>query len=301
MLKPILPRRIQRWLIPFISVLGVHANHAGNAQDPLRISKQQWSRIDASVEQAVEDFNLPSLSVAVVHQGKLVHIKSAGILETGLSATANEKSKYAVASNTKAFTSAALAKLVDQELISWKDPVTKFLPEFKLYDPYVTSELTIEDLLCHRSGLATFSGDLLWYGTTWSSEEVLERAQYLEPVSSFRTDFGYQNILYIAAGSVIEKVSGIPWKSFIQDSLLVPMGMDDCVLSTNDLPGLKNVAQPHNELEDQSLIPIDWVNWDNMAPAGALIASVSDMSKWMIVQMDSGRTNFEQLWNPQQT
>lgn len=301
MLKSILPRRIQRWLIPFISLLGLHSFHQGISQDPLRISKQQFARIDASIEQAVEDFNLPSLSVAIVHQGKLVHVKSAGVLEAGLSDLADEKSKYAVASNTKAFTSAALAKLVDQKLISWKDPVTKFLPEFKLYDPYVTSELTIEDLLCHRSGLATFSGDLLWYGTTWSSEEVLQRAQYLEPTSGFRTEFGYQNILYIAAGAVIEKVSGMPWKTFIQDSLLVPMGMNDAVLSTHDLQGLKNVAQPHNELEDESLVPIDWVNWDNMAPAGALIASVADMSHWMIVQMDSGRTNSEQLWNPQQT
>lgn len=271
------------------------------AQSSLAITKQQWSRLDAVMLDAVEQMGLPALSVTVVHQGALAWSKSYGLLDARDTEPANGESIYAVASNTKAFTSAALAQLVDAGKLNWDDRVSEFLPDFELYDPYVTAELRIADLLCHRSGLATFSGDLLWYGTTWSSEEVLRRARHLEPVSGFRTEFGYQNILYIAAGAVIEQVTGQRWSDVIRDSLLNPLGMERAFLSTHELAGVENVALPHNELDGGHLVPIDWVNWDNMAPAGALLTSAEEMGKWMIAQMDSGRVEGGQLWSKQQT
>ena len=267
----------------------------------LRVTNAQWSRFDEAMQEAMTTLNLPSISVAVVHEGELVWSRSHGVLSTESAEPANSNSLYAVASNTKAFTSAALAQLVDAGKIDWNDRVQDFLPDFELYDPYVTSELRIADLLCHRSGLATFSGDLLWYGTTWSSDEVLHKARHLKPTSGFRTEFGYQNILYIAAGRIIETVTGQSWAQAIQDSLLTPLGMQRTVLSTSALDGLENTALPHNELEDGTLAPIDWVNWDNMAPAGALITSVEDMARWMVVQLDSGRTNAERLWTERQS
>lgn len=258
--------------------------------------------MNAAMEEAVQTLNLPSLSVAVVHEGKLVWSKTHGTLNTVTGAQANPQSIYAVASNTKAFTSAAIAQLVDAGKMDWDDRVQDYLPDFQLYDAYVTSELRIADLLCHRSGLATFSGDLLWYGTTWSSDEVLDRAKHLEPTSAFRTEFGYQNILFIAAGKVIETVSGQSWVDYVQDSLLSPLGMERAYLSTRDLQDAENVALPHNELKDGSLTPIDWVNWDNMAPAGALLTSVDEMAKWMVAQLDSGRyQGNDRLWEAKQT
>ncbi len=253
------------------------------------------------MSRAVQSMNLPSLSVSIVHEGELVWSKSYGTLDVAGNVDATPDALYAVASNTKGFTSAALAQLVSAQKINWDDRVTDYLPDFKLYDPYVTSELRIRDLLCHRSGLATFSGDLLWYGTTWTSDDVLEKAQYLKPTSSFRTEFGYQNILYIAAGKIIEVVTGTTWEKCIQDSLLTPIGMDQSVLSTLDLDGTNTFAQPHNETSDGDLVPIDWINWDNMAPAGALIASVNDMAKWMTVQLDSGRIADQRLWDRNET
>ena len=270
-------------------------------QGDLTVSNKQWMRLDKAMAEAGETLQLPSLSVAVVHNGKLVWSKSHGVLDASSEILANPESLYAVASNTKAFTSAALAQLVDAGALSWNDRVQDYLPNFELYDPYVTSELRIADLLCHRSGLATFSGDLLWYGTSLTSDEVLERARLLQPTSSFRTEFGYQNILYIAAGKVIERVTGQPWNQCITDSLLRPMGIKRAALSVKSLPKFSNVAKPHNALEDDRLVSIDWVNWDNMAPAGALIASVEEMGKWMIVQLDSGRTENGRLWEPEQT
>jgi len=270
-------------------------------QGDLTVSKKQWMRLDETMATAVETLHLPSLSVAVVHNGKLVWSKSHGVLDASSKTAANPSTLYAVASNTKAYTSAALAQLVDAGAINWNDRVQDYLPDFELHDSYVTSELRITDLLCHRSGLATFSGDLLWYGTKWTSDEVLHRARYLQPASSFRTEFGYQNIMYIAAGKVIERVTGRSWTNCIQDSLLTPLGMERAALSTQSLDKFKNVALPHNELEDGRLASIEWVNWDNMAPAGALITSVEEMGKWMIVQLDSGRTENGRLWNAEQT
>ena len=267
----------------------------------LKISKSQINRIDAAMEEALITLNLPSLSVAIVHEGELIWSQSHGKLDASAGQEANPESMYAVASNTKAFTSAALAQLVDAGKIKWNDRVQDYLPDFELYDPYVTSELRIADLLCHRSGLETFSGDLLWYGSTWSADEVLQRARYLQPTSPFRTQFGYQNILFIAAGKVIETVTGEAWARTVRDSLLIPLRMERSALSTTDIQNLGNVALPHNELDDGELTSIDWVNWDNMAPAGALITSVNEMAKWMIAQLDSGRVGDTRLWSKNQT
>lgn len=264
------------------------------------ISNAQWNSLDRAMVKALEEMNLPSISIAVVH-GDKTWVRSHGVLNTNQPAQANGATLYAVASNTKAFTSAALAQLVDARKIQWDDRVQAYLPGFELYDPYVSAELRIRDLLCHRSGLATFSGDLLWYGTDWSAEDVLEKASKLKPTSSFRTKFGYQNILYIAAGKIIENVSGMPWEKYVQDSLLTPLGMKRSILSTRMISDRENVAQPHNELTNSELTPIDWLNWDNMAPAGALITSVEEMALWMRVQLDSGKVENDRLWSQLRT
>ena len=294
-------KHLARCTSAFLIVLFAWAFTPATATAQLKISKSQWNRLDAAMLEAQRTLNLPSLSVAVVHDGELVWSQSHGKLDANGTQVANSESLYAVASNTKAFTSAALAQLVDAGKLDWNDRVQDYLPDFELYDPYVTSELRIADLLCHRSGLETFSGDLLWYGTTWSADEVLQRARHLQPTSPFRTQFGYQNILYIAAGKVVERITGQPWAATVRDSLLIPLGMERAVLSTSDVAGLENVALPHNELEEGVLTTIDWVNWDNMAPAGALITSVTDMAQWMIAQMDSGRVAGERLWSNAQT
>ena len=127
----------------------------------------------------------------------------------------DENTLFAIASNSKAFTTASLAILVDEKKLNWDDKVVKYLPEFQLYNPYVTSEITIRDLVSHRSGLDTFSGDLLWYETTYGSDEILRRVRFLKPKSSFRSTYGYQNLMFIAAGKVIEKVSGKTWSQFV--------------------------------------------------------------------------------------
>jgi CubicO group peptidase (beta-lactamase class C family) len=157
--------------------------------------------------------------------GISIFSKGYGIREYGKKDKVTDESLFAIASNTKAFTSAALSILVEEGKISWDDPVQKYLPDFKLYDPYVSANMTIRDLLCHRSGLKTFSGDLIWYGTTYSRKEVIERARYLKPTYGFRSNYGYSNIMFLTAGEIIPVVTGKSWDEFIKENFFEPLGM----------------------------------------------------------------------------
>jgi CubicO group peptidase (beta-lactamase class C family) len=179
--------------------------------------------------------------------------------------------------------------LVDEGKLKWDDRVRDYLPWFELYDPYVSDNFTIRDLLTHRSGLKTFSGDLLWYGSDLSREEVVRNAKYLEPTFDFRAGWGYSNIMFICAGLVIEEVSGMSWDEFIKVRIFDPLHMDRTVTSTLALEGIENVSAPHNDFED-GLVTIEWVNWDNIAPAGGIISSANDVSEWLIFQMNKGVT-----------
>ncbi|MCB0430428.1 MAG: serine hydrolase [Flavobacteriales bacterium] len=251
---------------------------------------QNLDKLDQYISKVQKDWKVPGLSVGIVKDGKLVFAKGYGVLEKGKSEPTNEHTLYAIASNTKAFTSAAIARLVDEGKLNWHDHVVDYLPWFKLHDPWITAHLTIEDLLCHRVGFRTFSGDLLWNSTTYSRRDIVERARYLEPSYDFRAGFGYSNIMFITAGEVIEAVTGQSWEQYITEQFLKPLGMNESVLSTTQLPGKKNVASPHAP-ENGEYKAIPWENWDNMGPAGAIITSVSDMSKWLTMQLAGGTVN----------
>ena len=253
------------------------------AQDPT-------ANLDVYMEQAIKDWNIPGAAICIVQDDKVLLSKGFGILNSNKKQKVDGSSLFAIASNTKAFTSAAIAQLVEQGKLKWGSKVQEFLPYFKLYDSYVSEEFTVRDLLCHRSGLATFSGDLIWYGTHHSSEEVVKRAKFLEPVAGFREAYGYQNIMFIAAGEVIEAVSGMTWEEYIRTNFLEPLGMDRTVLSVRDLENMKNVCAPHNDV-DGTNIPIEWINWDNIAAAGSIISCTDDLGKWMRMQLNKGSWN----------
>ena len=245
--------------------------------------------LDAYYEQALADWNVPGMAIAIVKDGEIIFSKGYGVrnIETGDPVDGN--TLFAIASNSKSFTAAALAILVDEGKLSWDDKVRDYLPWFELYDAYVSNNFTIGDLLTHRSGLKTFSGDLLWYGSNLSRREVVESARYLQPTFGFRDGWGYSNIMFIAAGLVVEEISGMSWDDFVKEHFLEPLNMDRTVTSTNSLEGLENVSAPHNDFE-KDLITIEWLNWDNVAPAGALISSVNEVSQWLIFQMNKGIT-----------
>lgn len=240
------------------------------------------------IEQSRSAWNVPGLAVAVVKDGQVVLARGFGLRERGKPEPVDADTLFAIASNSKAFTAAALAILQEEGQLNWDDPVQQHLPWLQMYDPWVSAELRIDDLLCHRSGLGTFSGDLLWWGTPYSPKEILQRSKRLTPRGRFRGSYGYSNLMFLAAGEVIREASGKSWAEFVTERILTPVGMSRSITSVSDLESRGNFASPHKpSLTD--LRPIPWYNWDSMAAAGGIISSVNDMARWLKVQLAAGR------------
>ena len=267
---------------------------------PATLLGQDLKKLDQYIEESRKAWNVPGLAIAIVQDDETALAKGYGVTDVETEEKVDENTLFAIASNSKAFTSASLAILVDDGKIEWDDKVTEYLPWFELYDPFVTEQMTVRDLLCHRTGLVTFSGDLIWYGTTHSREEIVRRAKHLQPHFGFREHFGYSNIMYLAAGLVVEEASGMSWDDFVKEHFFEPLGMDRTITSTNDLEGMENVAMPHNDVDGKN-IRIDYLNWDNVAPAGSMISSVSDLTNWMKLQLNQGTLDGKEYFSKEQS
>ncbi|MFV0269065.1 MAG: serine hydrolase domain-containing protein, partial [Draconibacterium sp.] len=252
----------------------------------LRAQEVDQAKLDQYFEKALLDWDTPGMSMAIVKDGQTVFSKGYGVMEAGEAARTDGNSLYAIASNSKAFTSYVIAQLVEEGKLSWDDKVKKYLPYFELYDPWVSAQVTVKDLLCHRVGLGTFSGDVMWYKSDLTSEEIIRRMKYLEPQFAFRDGFGYSNLMYITAGELIKKVTGKTWGQNVQERILDPLKMDRTVYSLSKLDVVGNYATPH-AFEDGKNIPIPYTDWEEVGALGGLISSVNDMSKWMVFMMSS--------------
>jgi len=252
-----------------------------------QVGKLNLEDLDTYIEKAYMDWEIPGLAIAIIKDNEVVFSKGYGVTSTENGKPVDENTIFGIASNTKAMTAAALAILVDEGKISWDDKVQKYIPWFQLYNHYVSGEMTIRDLLCHRSGLKTFSGDLLWYASTYDRNEVIRRARYLEPTYGFRSGYGYSNIMFLVAGQVVEAVSGETWDNFLAKKFFQPLNMNRTSTSISTLRSIDNYVMGHNKVENKQ-VPIPWVNWDNIAPAGSVNSSVSDMSNWLILQLNRG-------------
>jgi CubicO group peptidase (beta-lactamase class C family) len=254
--------------------------------------------IDAYANVVMETWHGPGMAIAIVKDDKVVFQKGYGVRELGKPDPVDENTLFAIASNTKAFTTASLAILVDEGKLNWNDKVIKYLPDFQMYDPWVTAQLTIRDIVSHRSGLDTFSGDLLWYDTTYPTDEIIRRLRYLKPVSDFRTRYGYQNLMFITAGRVVEKVSGMKWADFVRTRILTPLGMNRTTTSVRDMKD--NFAMPHNESGGKlRALPPGYL--DDAIGAVRLNSSVADLSKWIRLQLGRGTFEGKQIFSRQQS
>jgi CubicO group peptidase (beta-lactamase class C family) len=251
-------------------------------------------KLDAYFGKASKDWGIPGMSVGIVKDGEIVFSKGYGVLEVGKPEKPDGNTLYAIASNSKAFTSSIIAMLVQEGKLKWDDKVRKYLPWFELYDPNVSREITIKDLLCHNSGLGTFSGDVIWYKSDLTSEEIIKRVKYLPNQFNFRDGFGYSNLMYITAGEVIKTVTGKTWGQNLQDRILDPIKMDRTIYSLSKLKEKGNFAMPH-AFEEEKNIPIPYVNWEEVGALGGIISSVNDIGKWMIFNMNHGITGKDTL------
>lgn len=237
------------------------------------------------VNKAIKEWGVPGVAIAIVKDDRVVFAKGFGVRELNKPAPVDEQTLFAIGSSSKAFTAASIAILADEGKLKWDDPATKHLPGFQLFDPYSTRELTVSDLLSHRSGLAR--GDLLWYGSEYDRNEILRRVRHLKPSWSLRSRFGYQNIMFLAAGQIIPSITNKTWDDFMRERIFTPLGMKSTSTSIKAFAGSTNVAAPHSRINDKIQV-ISWRNIDNIAPAGSINSNVQDMAQWVRLNLGDG-------------
>lgn len=248
------------------------------------------AQIDSLTELTLKTFDVPGIAVGVIKDGKLIHAKGYGVRSLRTMQKVDENTLFGIASNSKAFTAAALGILIDEGKLNWDDKVTDYIPEFKMYDPYVTDAFTIRDLLTHRSGLGLGAGDLMMFpdSNNFTKKDIIHNLRYLKPVSSFRTKYDYDNNLYIVAGEVIARVSGKSWEDFVEQRMMQPLGMTTSRASINRLLNRNNIVAPHAPVNGKvTTIDIEWSETANAA--GGIVSNITELSKWLIMQMDNGK------------
>ena len=243
---------------------------------------------DAYVARVLQTFKVPGVAVAIVKDGRVVMARGFGVKKLGGAAVVTPRTRFGIASNTKLFTATALGILVEDGKIEWDAPVVRYLPSFAMFDPWVTREITVRDLLVHRSGLGLGAGDLLWWpASTYTRKDIVQRLRFIKPATSFRSAYAYDNVLYQVAGELIESVSGQTWEEFMTSRILAKLGMTQSNVSHADISG-PDVATTHAEV-DGVVRPIAPFTGESTNPAGGINATAEDMAKWMIVQLDSGK------------
>jgi CubicO group peptidase (beta-lactamase class C family) len=272
---------------------------------PVGARPQDIDRLAARIQQR---FAVPGLAVAIVKDGKVVFAKGYGVREAGKPDKVDADTLFGIGSNTKAFTTAALAMLVDEGKLGWDDKVIDRLPGFRLYDPYVTRELTVRDLLTHRSGLGLGSGDLMLFpNTDFKRSEVIHNLRYLPPASGFRSKFAYDNLLYVVAGDLVPAITGQSWESFVQTRILDRIG-SGCAPTFSMIPAGRGVAMPHAIVDGKLTVvtPDPSTAYD---PAGSIQCNAKGMGAWMAAQLADGRlpegpplfskAQHDEMWTPQ--
>jgi len=272
---------------PALALTALVASFAACAPN-LRAQASELTGFADYVATAVDAWGAPGLAMAVVKNGSVVYTGAFGTLDLAASGTpepVDAHSRFAIGSTTKAMTVAALGMLVDEGKLDWDDPVVEHLPRFRVGDPWVTSQMTIRDLLTHRGGMG--NADFLWYERARDTEEIVEAMALAEPAYSMRSSFIYQNIMYAAAGEVIEAVSGVPWSTFVRQRIFEPLGMGRTVPLLAETVGAPNVARPHDRVEGR-IVPIENASVDAIPAAGSVWSSVHDMSLWLRMLLAEG-------------
>jgi len=244
--------------------------------------------LDIYVNRGLERWQIPGAAVLVVKDGKILVAKGYGVKELGTNDKVNENTLFMIGSNTKAFTGTALALLENDDKLKLDDKVIKYLPDFKMKDPWITKELNIVDLVTHRMGLQTFQGDFMYWASDLTADEVIEKFGMLTPKYDFRTKYGYTNAGYAVAGKIIEKVSGLKWEDYLKEKIFLPLDMSRTTALSTDFTKSENIAKPHTFVDGKMAV-LPFENIDNLAPCGSIGSSINELSHWLIAQLDSGK------------
>ncbi len=240
---------------------------------------------DAYVDKARKEWQVPGMAVAIVKDGQVIFKKGYGVRQLGKTDPVDTQTLFACASTTKAMTATCMGILVDQGKVKWDDQVINYLPEFELYDPFVTRELKIKDLFTHNTGVG--NADYLWVNMNIPSNEILQKMRLVKPSYSMRAGYTYQNIFYLVAGKVIEKVSGQPWEEFIRQNIFSKIGMNRTFPVLREVKD-GNQSSPHYNV-DNSILVIERTSADAIGAAGSVWSCADDMSKWALCMLDSSK------------
>lgn len=258
--------------------------------------EQIVTNLDFYIQKAIVDWQTPGLAVAVVKDGKIILSKGYGVRELGKVERVDGQTIFGCASTTKAMTALALGILVDEEKLNWTDKVVKHLPDFKVNDPFISNELTIQDLLTHNSGMG--NADYLWGWTDLTSVDIMKKFQLIKPAYSLRGGYTYQNIMYLVAGEVVAKLSGMTWEAFVQKRIFDPLSMTRTFPTLRQSANEKNRSTPHDFI-NKRLAKIEDCSADAIAPAGSAWSCANDMAKWLQFWLDSTKINGKPLVQPE--
>ncbi len=249
-------------------------------------------QLNALFEQALKDWNTPGLALLAVKDGQVVFAEGYGVTDIDDPKPVDKETLFAIGSCTKAFTAMGIALLIDEGKLTWDTPIREYMPDFRLYDDFATSQITVRDLLCHRSGLPRH--DLSWYGTTRTRQQLYGGLRYLKPTQPFRYVFQYQNLMYMTAGCLIESITGQTWEAFTQERILDQLGMSQSNLSTIGCENLDNAARAHRVKEDV-IERIPYRNLDAIGPAGSINSNLVEMAKWLDIHLNGGKLGDKQF------
>ncbi|HEY2720109.1 MAG TPA: serine hydrolase [Chitinophagaceae bacterium] len=250
--------------------------------------------LDEYVNRALTEWQIPGIAVCVVKNGKVVMMKGYGVKDYDTKEKVDENTLFMIGSNTKAFTATALAMLAADKKLSLDDKVTKWLPEFKLDNTAAGEQAIIRDLLCHRIGFRTFQGDFTYWTSNLTRGEVIEKMSHIKATYPFRTTWGYTNAAFLTAGQIIPKATGMQWEDFIKTRIFDPLEMKNTLALSKDFPNAPDKCSPYT-MSDGKLVKIPFCYIDNLAPAGSIGSSVNDMSHWVMMQLDNGKYNGQQV------
>lgn len=239
--------------------------------------------LDSYIEDGMADWEIPGLSIAVVQKDELIYARGFGVqkLDEALSRAVDEHTLFGIASVSKAFTATAMAMLVEEGTLDWDDPITDYLPDFRLYDPYITAHLSIRDALSHRSGLGRMTGNRIEFMPNRPREALLHQMRYMQPEAPFRQEYVYSNMMYMVAGEVIRAVSGKSWDDFIYSRIFEPLDMNRSNTSITEIPDdERNAAWPHQYIKGE-VLPIPRRNFDNVGASASINSTARDISRWM--------------------
>lgn len=261
------------------------------AQQPAFITDS----LDQYIKTGIKNWDIPGLAIAIVKDGKPVMIKGYGVKDIKTNAPVDENTLFMIASNSKLFTGTSIANLAYQKKLSLNDPITKYFPNFSIYDKNASALLTVKDLMGHKLGTKTFQGDFTFWDSNLSSEEIMNRMKLMKPFYPFRQDFGYCNSCFLTAGEVIPKVTNETWNQYVENNILKPLGMNNTYTVHAGMAQRPDVSKPYTNQFTGVVTEIPYDNVDNLGPAASMISNVKDLSKWLMLQLDSGKYEGKQI------